>query len=223
MKPISIKEKAIKYRKQGYSYSMISEELGLAKSTLSNWLKEIPYKPNKEIIKRIGLARVRSAEFKHNQKVTNILKMKRLAKKELGRLTKRDLWLLGIGLYLGDGSKLYERIRVINSDPKIIKLAIAWFKSVCGLKNKNLTPAVHGYPDTDIEETIKYWLKVTGIPRKYFGKTQIDQRKNKSRKKRRKLPYGTLHLTVKSWGRKEFGVALHRRIMGWIEAALSQI
>ena len=53
MKPLSIKEKAINYRKLGYSYNMISQELNLAKSTISDWLKEIPYTPSKKVINRI--------------------------------------------------------------------------------------------------------------------------------------------------------------------------
>jgi len=223
MKLLSLKEKAINYRKQGYSYNMISKKLGLAKSTLSDWLREIPYTPSEEVKKRIKLGHIKTAQFRHNQRMTNIETMKKLAKKELRKLTKRDLWMLGIGLYLGEGSRLYERIRVINSDPGIIKLAVKWFKEVCGLKNENLIPTIHAYPDNNILETINYWSKITKIPKTQFSKTQIDRRGNKSGKKKGKLPYGTLHLQIKSYGRKEFGRSLHRRIMGWIEATLNQI
>ncbi|MEK7665167.1 MAG: hypothetical protein AAB361_03450 [Patescibacteria group bacterium] len=37
------------------------------------------------------------------------------------------------------------------------------------------------------------------------------------------MPYGTLHLRIRSYGEKEFGRRLHRRIMGWIESATKQI
>jgi len=223
MKPLRLKEKAIGYRKQGYSYGMISEKMGLAKSTLSNWLREISYQPNKEVLKRIQFAPVKAAEIMHNRKIANIAKIKKLAAKELGKLTKRDLWLLGIGLYLGEGAKLYETIRVINSDPGIIKVAIRWFRNVCGLEIENFNPSVHLYPDNNIKETIHHWSETTGIPKEQFGKTQIDKRNNKSGKKRRKLPYGTLHLQIKSCGKSEFGKTLHRRIIGWIEASVNQI
>jgi len=217
MKPLSIRQKAISYRKQGYSYGMISERIGLSKSTLSDWLKEIPYKPNKLVKKRIRGAQMKSAQFKHSQRMADIKKMKKLAKKELGKLTKRDLWLLGIGLYLGEGTKLQENIQIINSDPEIIKIAIKWFKKICGLKNENFAPRIHLYPDNDISTTINYWSKIIDIPKTQFGKTQIDVRTDKSSKKKRKLPYGTLQLEIRSCGKKEFGRSLHRRIMGWIE------
>jgi len=222
MKPLSLKEKAINYRERGHSYGMISKKLGLAKSTLSDWLKEVPYKPNKEVEKRIGLGRIKSAQYKHNQKVNSIKEMNRIAKKELGKLTKRDLWLLGIGLYLGEGTKLQECTQVANSDPEIIKLIIKWLREICGPDTENFTIAIHTYPDNNIKDTINFWSKTTGIPKKQFSKTQIDRRTNKTNKKKRKLPYGTARLTVRANGKKELGANLHRRIMGWIKAALKQ-
>jgi len=223
MKALVIKEKAINYRKRGYSYGMISEKIGLSKSTLSTWLKEIPYIPSKRVINRIGAARAKSAQTKHNQKVANILMAKKLAKKELGKLTKRDLWLLGIGLYLGEGTKSQETVQMINSDPKVIKLSIEWLKRICGLSVKNFTITVYAYPDNNIQKTINFWSKTTGISKNQFSKTQIDRRTDKLIKNKRKLAYGTARLTVKTNGKKEFGASLHRRIMGWIEALSSQI
>lgn len=223
MKPISLKEKAINYRKKGYSYGMICEKLGLKKTTVANWTNSIPYIPNEKVIKRIGIAKLKSSVFKQNQKITEIQEMKDLAKKELGQITKRDVWFLGIGLYLGEGTKAYEQIRFSNSNPEMIKIAIKWFREVCHLKDKNFTPIVHIYPDNNIKEATNYWSKITGVAKEQFGKTQIDIRTNKSEVKRRSLPYGTLHLRIRSGGEKEFGRRLHRRIMGWIESVTEQI
>ena len=223
MKTLSLKEQAISYRKRGYSYNMISKNIKVNKSTLSNWLNKIPYSPNKEVMKRIGLAKLKSAGFKHNQKMSEINEMKELAKKDLGSITERDLWFIGIGLYLGEGAKCYENIGFSNSDPKTIKIIIEWFKKNCHLKNRNLNPYIHAYPDNDIKKTLNYWSKITGIPKSQFGKTIIDKRTNKSRTKRKTLPYGTIDLRVRSLGEKKFGRRLHRRIMGWIETSLEQI
>ena len=223
MKPISLKEKAIYYRKKGCSYNMISQKIGVNKSTLSNWLSKIPFSPSKELIKRIGLAKLKSASFKHNQKISEIREMQKLAKTELGKITKRDLLLLGIGLYLGEGTKAYEFVRIVNSDPQIIKIAIKWFKEACGLKDKNFNPYIHAYPDNNIEEAKNYWSSITSIPKRQFGKTSIDVRNNKIATKRKSLPYGTLHLHIKSFGNRDFGRRLHRRIIGWIESATKQM
>jgi len=216
------KEKAIKLRKKGYSYNMISEKLEISKSTLGCWFKEMPFTPNKYVIERIKKGPFKSGQIKHNQRVENIAEIKRLAREELGTITKRDLWILGLGLYIGEGSKAYETVQIINSDPGIIKLAIKWFKDICGLTDDHITIVMHLYPDNDERKCIDYWRKITRLPAKQFRKTQIDKRINKSNNKKRKLPYGTVLLSIISNGNPNFGVNLHRRIIGWIENCLNQ-
>jgi len=222
MKLLTLREKAIKLRKQGYSYGMIGNKLGLAKSTLSNWLQKVPYSPNKEVLDRIGNAKMKMVATKRNKMLDNIKEMEKLGKKDIGKLSKRDLFLLGLGLYLGDGDKSHENIRFVNSNPETIKIMVKWFINICGFKTKNFRPRVHLYPDTDIQKTITFWSNLIDIPKEQFVKIQIDTRVNKSDKKKRKLLHGTLHLQVNSCGNKEFGRVFHRRIMGWIKAVKEQ-
>lgn len=219
----SAKQSAIVLRQAGWSYNVIADRVGVAKSTLSHWLREIPYSPNQATIQRIRNGPAKSATLRHQQKINAIAKSRAAAIVEFGKLTKRDLWLLGLGVYIGEGSKLYESIRIINSDPQVIKLAIKWFREICGLGLSNITITIHMYPDLSESSVIKFWRDTTGLPRSNFMKTQVDTRRNKSGKKHRKLPYGTAHLTIRADGRREFGVALHRRIMGWITASNQQM
>lgn len=222
MKPLSLKEKAINLRVQGYSYNMISQVLGLSKSTMSGWLKEVPYSPSDEVIRRIGLARAKSAQSRHMVKIRNIKKAKDEACREIGKIRKRDLWFLGLGLYLGEGSKLHENIRIINSDPEIIFLAVKWFREICELETQNFTMSIHIYPDINEKWAKAFWSKSVGIPLSQFRKTQIDIRTDKTNKKRHKLLYGTAHLQVVARGKTKFGVFLHRKIIGWIEEIIKQ-
>ncbi len=201
---------------------MIISRLGVAKSTLSSWLKEVPYKPNETIRQRVKSGLMRSVETRNQNRIKSIKSAKQYGKKEIGVLSQRDLMMLGLGLYIGEGSKLYEQVRVINSDPDIIRLAMRWFREVCGVGEDNFSIAIHLYPDTSISEVKKFWSDITGIRLRQFGKTQVDRRLNKSLKKKRKLPYGTAHITIKSLGDKRLGVELHRRIIGWIEAVYDQ-
>ncbi len=145
-----------------------------------------------------------------------------MAHAELGLLSKRDLWLFGIGLYLGEGSKTIECVRFTNSDPKVIKASVVWLKEICGLTERNFKLHIHTYPDNDFEKNIEYWSRVTGIPKTQVGKIQIDKR-NKRRNIKGKLPHGTVQVRVFAGGESKFGVELHRRIMGWIEAVSEQI
>ena len=97
-----IKYRAVNLRKEGYSYTHISKVTSVAKSTLSNWLADIPYLPNKTTLKTIGKARVASNLTKHKQKNDSILKAKKEARVEIGDLTNRDIFMLGLGWIMGD-------------------------------------------------------------------------------------------------------------------------
>jgi transposase len=48
------KRQAVELRGKGMSYGLISEKLGISKSTLSNWLKDLPYTPNEQVLSRIS-------------------------------------------------------------------------------------------------------------------------------------------------------------------------
>ena len=99
-----------------------------------------------------------------------------------------------------------------------MRLAMEWLRRSCGVPRRNFAVVVHAYPDSSPQASVEYWSRVLRVPQRQFEKVQIDRRLNKSAKKRRQLPYGTAHLKVYSRGERRFGVALHRRIMGWMEA-----
>ena len=219
---MNLKQLAIQLRKEGWSYNVISDKLGLGKSTLSHWLAEIPYAPNKETLRRIKAGPAKSARLNHEKKLAAIQSAKTQAAQEFGELTRRDLWMLGLGLYIGEGSKAYEYTRIVNSDPEVIQLAMRWFREICGVPSDNFLLRVHLYPNVPVSEAIEFWSKITGIPKNQFGKTQIDKRLDKSQKKQGRLPFGTIHISIRSCGNPKFGVSLHRKIMGWIKAGYNQ-
>ncbi|TSD03205.1 MAG: Uncharacterized protein Athens071416_266 [Parcubacteria group bacterium Athens0714_16] len=223
MKNLSVKNHAIKLRKKGFSYSFIINETDVSKSTLSCWLSKIPFKPNKETVERIGRGKLKTAMIKTSQKMQMIEKTKKIAKEDITNISERDLFMLGLGLYIGEGSKSANIVRVINSDPDIIKLAIKWFEKTCGIDKNNFSITIHLYPDNDIEKCLNYWSGVTGIRRSNFNKTYIDTRKDKKVFKKGKLPHGTAHLTVISNGKKELGVFLFRKINAWTNEAFKKI
>ncbi len=217
-----LREKATRLRRAGWSYNVISQRIKVAKSTLSHWLREVPYSPNPSVARRIRQGPMKSAMRRHGEKLQKILTIKQYAAAELGQLSKRDLWMIGLGLYIGEGSKLYEMTQLVNSDPNVVMLSMLWLRKVCGLSNENFRIAIHLYPDTSKQAALRYWSKVCAVPASRFGKIQVDRRTNKSGKKHRKLPYGTVRITVKSAGTPQYGVALHRKIIGWIEAIYRQ-
>lgn len=215
-----IKQKAIDLRKQGYSYNYIIKHVPVTKSTLSDWLHNIPFIPNKHTIETIGNARIASGKYKHNVKVESLKKAELQAKKDIGDLSDRDIIMLGLGVYIGEGGKTEGITRIINSDPKIIKLAIRWLQVSFGVEMKQLKIRLHLYPDNNEKESIKYWSEYTRVPESQFFKSTIDRRTDKKSKNKWKLPFGTAHMSVKGFGEEKFGVYLHRLILAMINKVL---
>lgn len=216
---MTVRDTAIKLRKLGYSYTYISNKTGLAKSTLSYHLSQIHYKPNKITVESIGRARAQSGLTKARAKKQSYIDAKKLAKSDVGRISKRDLFMLGLGVYIGEGSKTHDIIRVVNTDYRVINLFINWLCSV-GYTKENFFIRLHLYPDSDVVAAETFWKSKTGLPHDKFQKVCIDRRVIKDKKKSGKYIHGTAHVTVHAYGQKTLGVAFSRRIGAWMKEVL---
>jgi transcriptional regulator with XRE-family HTH domain len=214
------KKQAIELREKGMSYGLISDRLGVSKSTLSNWLKDLPYTPNEQVISRIKHGQGSYGLRRRQMRIEETSKLKAQGASEIGNVSKRDLWMIGLGLWIGEGSKTMEQIRLVNSDPQVVSLFIRWLREICELKDDNITIAMHLYPDSNELSSMKYWMNITKLPKNQFRKTQIDRRLNKSKLKTGKTPHGTLHITVASSRNPDKGVRLYRRMMGWVSGLI---
>lgn len=215
----SLKKEAIKMRREGNSYSLIADKLSLSKSTLSNWLKGVDFMPNDFFIQNVSSNREKLISFSRVDKLESVRKAKIYAEKSIGILSRRDHFMFGLAIYLGEGSKVGNYVRISNSDPRIIKFSINWFKTHFGVDESSFRIRIHMYPDNNEEEVINYWMKNVSLKREAFFGSNIDYR---AKKKNRagSLPYGTAHLSVVSNGNKDFGVLLYRKIIASIDLVL---
>src|SRR3990167_5918741 len=119
-------ERALALRKGGKSYSQIRNETGVSKSTLSYWLRDFPLSADR--IRELRDWNEKRIEKKHAKKRSNkkkkLLSVYTEQKKILIPLRSRDLFLAGLFLYWGEGSKSREsRLSISNTNPAIIKKA----------------------------------------------------------------------------------------------------
>ncbi|MDP3646237.1 MAG: hypothetical protein Q8R25_04055 [bacterium] len=214
------KQLAHTLRQEGHSYNFIAKQVHVSKGTLSVWLAGIPYTPNAETVLRIGKARAASGAIKSLLKRKSIEEARIQAVAEMGKISQRDLFMAGLGLYIGEGAKSDQTILFVNSNPAIINLIIQWFTRGLKIPRENLRLRVHLYPDNDNERSLRYWSKITNIPRNQFQKTIVDRRTDKKAVKAGKLPHGTAHLKALSNGKKTLGVFLARKIAAWSDRVL---
>ena len=101
------KEKAIRLRREGETYSEILKIILVAKSTLSEWFKEVSLSKSQAQIlteKKLAAAR-KGGEAKRSQRILRMKLIREDALKDIKRISKRELWLIGIALYWSEGSK----------------------------------------------------------------------------------------------------------------------
>jgi len=208
------KERARLLRKQGKSLNQIIKETGFSKGSVSVWVRDIVLtnKQKKNVSER-GRS-IESVERRRASRLFNEEEKRRLvmdkAKADYAQITYDELKLIGIVLYLGEGSKTNKGIaRVANSDTAVIKIMMRFFREVCKVPEDKFRGHIHTFAHADIKKTEKYWADIAGIPLAQLYKTYTKP-SAASLQKRNTLPYGTFDISV-------CDTKLFLTIMGWIE------
>ena len=207
------KRRAIELRLQGKTFGeIISTIPNLAKSTLSGWLKNVNLTPEQEKrlkknIDRVTCsARARSAWSKRQKRIIQTKSIVEQAEKELPSLISDPLFLIGLSLYWAEGSKTTEQIQFSNSDPRLIKIMIGWFRRICKVPEEKIRVHVYIHEVYKNENCEKFWSEIINIPVSKFGKTTY---KSSPRKVKKNLDYkGLCRIDISN-------VVLFRKIMGW--------
>lgn len=140
-------------------------------------------------------------------------------RKDIGRMTKRDLFMLGLGLYWDEGYKRGSQERgFTNSDPKIIRTALFWLEKCYDVPTKNIIArlTINQRYRAQTERLTNMWVRETGIPHSQFGKPTFIQGYNGS-KLNEETYRGTLRIKARC------GTSLRRRILASIAEAGTQI
>ena len=172
------KNKAIQLRKKGYSYSQIKKELGVGKSTLSVWLHDMPLSKkrldelqrNEAVIEKIRSAKRKTREIRLHKVFSEV-------SRDIGKLSERDLFIAGLFLYWGEGSKTQKyTIALANTDPAMIRTFLAWLK-LLKVPEEKIKVRLHLYSDMDPKKEVCYWSKEIRIPRSHFSNPYIKKSK----------------------------------------------
>lgn len=211
------KRKAQDLRRQGWSYAQILQVVSVSKNSISRWCQDIQLsKEQQEILiarKLYGQKKgsLVAAENKRNLR-KNLEEQSYLnAKVEIGLLSKRDRFITGIALYTGEGDKGRNKSAFTNSDPKLIKYMMGWFREFCAIPQDKFRGAIWIHEGNSEQEAKKYWSALTGISEDKFHKTYI-KNKSDSKKIRKNIhKYGIFSIRFSDTN-------IQRQILGWILA-----
>lgn len=206
-------------RVNGESIKVIARKLAVSPASVSTWCRDIVLTSHQ--ISQLEL-RYKDPHYGRRQiylnkikktKETKIKQLKEEGIKDIGMLTDRDLFLVGISLYWSEGFKKDSQAGFANSDPKMIKLFLRWLLETCNYDRKDLILRVtanvsHKYRINEIE---KYWSDITEIPVTQFRKPFFQNVTWKKEYERPEEYNGVLRIRVRK------STDFLRKIHGWIE------
>jgi hypothetical protein len=193
--------KAVTLRKSGMSYSQIKVKLGISKSTLSGWLYKYPLSPErlKELRdnSQIRIEKYRETMRKKRQKKVEDAYCR--VSKDISKLNKRDIFLGGLFLYWGEGSKTLNSatMGVSNTDPAVIKFFLAWL-SIFEIDKSKVSLTLQLYSDMDEDREINFWSKELSVKKNQFRKCYMKKSSTKDISYKREFIHGTCNARIYS-------------------------
>ena len=161
-----LRDRARARRAEGATYDEIAAELGVSKSSVSLWVRDItvpvrPYDPERAERAREARwgARLRQRDMKRRG-------TKAAAGDLVGGLSQRELLLLGAVAYWCEGSKdkpyaRRERFVFVNSDPDLIRLMLDWL-ALMGVADESVSLRLHIHETADVPAAAAFWREVVG-------------------------------------------------------------
>lgn len=218
------KFEAIELRSNGESIKSIAKKLNVSVGSVSVWCKNVVL--TIEQLKTLEKnahdpnygKRLQNSQKQRNQKEFKIQNLLDIGEKEIGKLSKRELFLVGIALYWAEGFKKDTQVGFANSNAKMINLYLKWLYECCDIKKEDLIARItvnisHKNRSDEIQD---FWSKSTGIPLENFRKPFYQQFKWKKIYENPNDYYGVLRIKVRK------STDFLRKIHGWIKGLGNQ-
>ncbi len=206
--PIEKKRRAFELREAGHSYRQIQEELGISsRGTLSYWFKDLMLSPKaRKLLEKNSEKASRVGFTAFNNQRTERIRSEDLAAYDsgadyIGKLSSRELMLIGAALYWGEGTKSggarnTPRLVFTNSDPKMVKVFMCFVLSGLHVPENKISGELHLYEGIDSSVAKRYWSEITGIPTERFWHTYSVSSASQSKRPKNRLPHGTLAIRI---------------------------
>lgn len=211
---LELKLKAQELRKSGLSVGVIQKKLKVSRSSVSLWIRGIRLTKNQ--LERLYLNKKTGGlkgsiiaamnKIRKREKITK--KIMGDARKEIGKLSKKDKFFTGIAMYFAEGNKKGNSVSFSNSDPRAIKFMANWLRQYCDVQEEKFRCSLYLHDNLNEKRAKRFWSFLTDIPLSQFTKSYL-VKNNLKRFRKTKHESGVLRITVSN-------VNLHRKIIGWI-------
>ena len=195
-------------RAEAWTLEEIADELGVAKSSVSLWVRDVEFEPRP----RAKVARRREPNALQRRKQAEIDEFLAEGRSRIGQLSEREFLVAGTALYAGEGSKTEGEVRFANSDPRMMVFFCEWLRTVFEIDESRLRMRMYLHQGLDLDATNAFWSGLTRIPVEQF------------RTPYRAVPDPSIRRTKHEHGCPMVGypcTRTHRAVMGLVHALLS--
>jgi predicted transcriptional regulator len=194
-----LREEARRLRSQGYSVKAIENQLGVARSSVSLWVRDIVLTEAQVITIRTSERYVKSK--KHGAEA-NAAKHRALRKayQQMGRLKACEgspLHHAGCMLYWAEGEKSKNTVNFVNSDLNMMLLFVRFLRDEMQVADDKISIRIHCHT-TDVDEIERiesFWTELLQLSASALRRRYIKQ---KGESTRRILEYGVCGVKVHS-------------------------
>ena len=220
-----LRARARALRQQGLDYRAIAAELGVSKSSVSLWVRDLP-RPERLSYEeclargRAAVDRYWTAERARREAARSAVSA--AASREIGPLTAREVLIAGAVAYWCEGAKnkpyrRTDRVDFINSDPAMIRFFLR-FLDTAGVPRESLIFCLSIHESADVPSAQQFWLAVTGAPASQFNRPQLKRHHPRTVRKNTGSGYhGCLRIQVRR------SITMYRKIEGWAQAVMTAV
>ena len=218
------RRQARELRAQGLNYQQIAARLGVSKSSVSLWVRDLPQPAHLSPEE----CRQRAADGVRRYWATEgpIREAQRQAVSDaaaagIGALSDREILIAGAIAYWCEGAKSkphrrQDRVIFVNTDPQLIRFFLR-FLQIAGIPRSRLRCQLHIHESGDIEAAQRFWLEMTGLHTAQFRRPALKRHNPTTvRKNTGDRYHGCLRIEVLR------SVELYRQIDGWATAAMAE-
>lgn len=211
-----LKDKARGLRTQGKSFNEIVNKLSVPKSTVRFWCRDITLTKQQlnKLYEKQRQGGILAAEKIRQKRQTITAQLLNTGIKEIGDMTRREIWIAGTALYWAEGyRKGNGEFGFTNSDPRMICFIIHWLTKACEVLKEDirLRICINTFHKRRIKVIQKFWIKITKVPAHQFSRPTFIKVKQKKKYANSSDYFGTIRLKVRK------STHLRRKIMGWVE------
>jgi transcriptional regulator with XRE-family HTH domain len=220
-----LRARARELRDQGLSYEEIAAALGVAKGSVSLWVRDLPVPARlsyTECRKRSaeGARRYWAAERPARQARRAVVRAAAAA--QIGALTDREILIAGAIAYWCEGEKSKphrrsDRVSFINSDPDLIRFFLRFLEAT-GTARADLRFRIYIHESADVATAQRFWLEITQAPADQFFAPTLKRHNPKTVRKNVGEDYhGCLRIDVYR------SADLYRKIEGWAASSMAAL